>query len=442
MNRRDFLKHSVLAGAALTPRFSIGAAGANDRIGVAIVGIHDRGMDLAQECARIPNVDIRYLADPDSRLFEERLKLIESWGRPRPKCVQDFRAVLDDPDLDALFIATPDHWHALATVLACQAGKDVYVEKPTSHNIWESRKMVEAARKYRRVVQVGTQNRSAEYCRQAVDYIRSGKLGDVHFIRVVNSKQRESIPPSQDASPPAGVDYDLWLGPAPQRPFNEGRFHYNWHWFWDYSGGDIINDGVHQIDLARWVADRALPKAVSSTGAVYVLDDGRDTPDTQTVTWEFEGLTMVLEQALWTPFLKKVPLEKRDSGQMPNWIFDGTRIEVYGTKQFMFFGRMGGGYQIYDANGETVAQQPGKFAPACTAHVAEFIECMKTRKRPSADIEEGHYSTSLAHYANIALRTGRRLHIDAVSEGIVGDEEAQHLLKRSGREGFSMPETV
>jgi predicted dehydrogenase len=302
--------------------------------------------------------------------------------------------------------------------------------------------MVEVARKYNRVVQVGTQNRSAEYCQQAVDYVRSGKLGDVHFIRIMNSKQRESLAPAVNTAPPEGVDYNLWLGPAPERPYSASRFHYNWHWFWDYSGGDIINDGVHQIDLARWVANRTVPKAVSSTGATYVLNDGRDTPDTQTVTWEFEGLTMVLEQALWTPFLKKVPLDKRDSGQMPNWTFDGTRIEVYGTKQFMFFGRMGGGYQIFDADGNSVAQQPGKFAPACTAHVGEFIECVKSRKKPSADIEEGHYSTALAHYGNIAFRVGRRLHLDETKECFVGDDEAQPLLKRGGREGFTVPDSV
>jgi predicted dehydrogenase len=253
--------------------------------------------------------------------------------------VQDFRRILDDPEVDAIAIATPDHWHALATVMACQAGKDVYVEKPTSHSIWESRKMVEAARKHERVVQVGTQNRSAPYCYEAAEYARSREFGDIRFVRVMNSKQREPIGRPADSTPPDGVDYDLWLGPAPLRPFNENRFHYNWHWFWDYGGGDLSNDGVHQIDLARWLTGRALPSAVSASGARLFFDDARETPDTQTVTWEFDGLTMVLEQTLGTPYLKKVPLEFRDSGVIPNWPFDGTRVEIYGTKQFMCLGR-------------------------------------------------------------------------------------------------------
>ena len=441
MDRRSFLQRSAAAGIAAAGA-SRTARGTNERIAAAVVGIHDRGMDLAQECAKRTDVEIRYLADPDSRLFPSRTKQIEDWCGQRPQCVQDFRRILDDPELDVLFIAAPDHWHALATILACQAGKDVYVEKPTSHSIWESQKMIEAARKYERVVQVGTQNRSAEYCRKAVDYVRAGKLGDVHFIRVMNSKQREPMAPQPDTAPPEGVDYDLWLGPAPQRPFNPNRFHYKWHWFWEYSGGDIINDGVHQMDLARWIAGRTLPNAVLSSGANYVLRDDRDTPDTQTVTWEFDGLTMALEQTLWTPYMKKHPFELRDQDALPNWPFAGTRIEVYGTRQFMFLGRMGGGWQAVDGDGNTVALQPGKFSPANSAHVANFLDCVRTRKRPAADIEDGHYSTLLGHYGNIAYRTRKRLEIDPATEGFLHSDDAQALVRRPYRDTFAVPENV
>jgi len=192
----------------------------------------------------------------------------------RPKTVQDFRRVLDDKGVDAVVIATPDHWHALGTILACQAGKDVYVEKPTSHSVWESRKMVEAARNHRRVVQVGAQCRSAPYVAAAREYLQSGKLGEVHFVKVFNSKPRSSIGNLPDKPVPAGVDYDMWLGPAPMRPFNENHFHYAWHWFWNYAGGDISNDGVHQIDLARLCIGRTHPNSVSSTGGIHFFRNG------------------------------------------------------------------------------------------------------------------------------------------------------------------------
>lgn len=442
MKRRAFLKSSI-AGLVLAQ----GAAraqieSANDRIVVAVVGIRDRGMDLAEELARQPNVELRYLADVDTRLFQERVARIESITGKAPQCVQDFRKTLDDPEIDAIATATPDHWHALITLWACQAGKDVYVEKPTSHSVWESRKMVEAARKYKRVVQVGTQNRSADYIYKALDYIQSGGLGDIHFVRVMNSKMREDIGRPADSTVPAGVDYDLWLGPAPGRPFNENHFHYNWHWFWDYGGGDVVNDGVHQIDLARWMTGQRLPKAVSSAGGMFYFDDARETPDTQTITWEFEKLTIVLEQTLWTPYMKKIPFELRDQDRLPNWPFAATRVELCGTKNFMYLSRMGGGWQVYDAEGQSIAIQHGRFSPANTAHIVNFLDCIRTRETPRADIEEGHYSTLLAHYGNIAYRVGRRLHIDPVTEGFLHDDEANTLVKRTYRAPYIVPDQV
>ena len=354
MSRRTFLQNSLLTSAAVAGP-SINAVGANERLVVGIMGIHDRGMDLAEEFAKRDDVEVRYLADPDTRLFESRAKQVADIAGKAPQCVQDYQRILDDPEVDAIAIATPDHWHALATVRACQAGKDVYVEKPTSHSIWESRKMVEAARRHERVVQVGTQNRSADYCYLAFDYVCSEAFGDIHFVRVMNSKLRETLTAKPDAATPEGVDYDLWLGPAQKRPFNENRFHYEWHWFWDYGGGDVVNDGVHQIDLARWMTRRTLPRTVASMGSVGVLDTIRETPDTQTINWEFDGLTMVLEQTLWTPYMKKHPFELRDTDALPNWPFAGTRIEIYGAKQFMFLGRMGGGWQVFDGDGKSVA---------------------------------------------------------------------------------------
>ena len=440
MNRRSFLGAAAVgAVSAMTARR---AAGANERVVVGVIGINDRGLDLALEFGKRKDVELRYVADPDSRLFEPRGKTIAEETGQKPSFVQDFRRILDDQEVDAVAIATPDHWHALATILACQAGKDVYVEKPTSHSIWESRKMVEAARKYERVVQVGTQNRSAVYVRDALDFIRSGALGDIHFVRVMNSKKREPMEVKADTTVPEGVDYNLWLGPAPERPFNENHFHYQWHWFWNYGGGDLSNDGVHQIDLARWVIDRRHPKSVVSVGGMHMMNDARDTPDTQVVTWEFERLTVTLEETLWTPYMAKTPLELRDKGGVPNWPFNGTRVEVYGTKQFLYLGRMGDGWQVFDGDGKPVSSAGGEFAKTFERHVDNFVQCVRDRKRPNADIEEGHFSTLLAHYGNIAYRTGRRLWIDEATEGFKDDAEANAMVKRNYRAPWAVPEVV
>ena len=307
--RRHFLFGSLAAVAGgLAPKPS---RSASETVVLGFMGVRGRGRDLIKYFAKRSDVEIAYLADVDSRLLAERAAEVESLRGHRPKTVQDFRRVLDDKSVDALVIATPDHWHALATIWACQAGKDVYVEKPTSHSIWESRKMVEAARKHDRVVQVGAQCRSAPYMTAALEYLQSGKLGDVHFVKVFNSKPRSTIGNLPDKPVPAGVDYDMWLGPAPMRPFNENHFHYAWHWFWNYSGGDLINDGVHQLDLARWCIGRKHPRSVYSTGGIHFFKDAQETPDTQIVTWDYDGLTM----ALRADALDSVPAE--DAVQSP-----------------------------------------------------------------------------------------------------------------------------
>jgi hypothetical protein len=289
---------------------------------------------------------------------------------------------------------------------------------------------------------VGAQNRSADYCRQAYEYIHSEAFGDVHFVRVLNSKPRGVIGNRPDDAPPEGVDYGLWLGPAPMRNFNANRFHYAWHWCWDYSGGDIANDGVHQMDIARWMIDREYPKSVTSAGGIWYFNDDQETPDTHTVNWEFDGLTMAFEQTLWTPYVKKTPMETRDTDSLPNWPFSGTRIEIYGTRQVMFLSRHGGGWEAFDGDGKSVFVQPGRFTPSNEAHQNNFLDCIKSRALPAGDIEQLHYSTLLCHYGNIAYRMGRRLHIDRATEGFVNDAEANALVKRICREPWVVPEQV
>ena len=442
MKRRTFIKKTgqTAAIATASQAFSINALGANEKITLGFMGVKDRGFWVAQRFAAKPNVNIATLADLDTRLFDSRAKKIEEISGKRPKVEPDFRRMFEDQDIDAVVIATPDHWHALGTILACQAGKDVYVEKPTAHSIWESRKMIEAARKYNRVVQVGAQSRSGPYMQEAIQYIREGNLGDIHFARVHNCKMRTPVKKRPNEPVPEGVNYEMWLGPAKMRPFNENHFHYAWHWFWEYSGGDIINDGIHQVDLLRWCLDRDYPNSVYSTGGKFFFDDAQETPDTQVVTWEYDGLTAVFEQTLWAPYMKKTPWEDRDKDILPNWPFNGTRIELYGTKQRMHVSRHGGGWEAFDADGKTVAVGQGRHPHE--PHFDNFLECVKTREKPNSDIEELHLSTILCMYGNIAYRTGRRLFIDKETEGFIDDEEANGYVKRHYREPWVVPEVV
>jgi hypothetical protein len=254
-------------------------------------------------------------------------------------------------------------------------------------------------------------------------------------------KRRQSLGRKPDGPVPEGVDYDLWLGPAPVRPFNPNRFHYNWHWFWDYSGGDIINDGVHQIDAARFLIGQDYPRAVSSTGGRFSFDDDQETPDTQVATWEFDNLTMTFENMLWTPYMKKMPWELRDGDTYPNWQFDGMSIEVFGEKGVMFFERQGGGWQVFDESEKVIAQSNDHHPHI--AHLENFFECLQSRKRPNADIEEGHRSTIVCQIANISYRLdGRRLQWDGKKEQFIGDKEANGYLKRTYRDPYVVPETV
>jgi len=444
ITRREFLESSagtsLAAGIASTCPSRV--LGANDRIVVGLMGAGGRGTQLLEWFAARPDVEVAYIADPDQSRSEACAgKIVKITGK-RPVLTQDFRRMLGDRNVNAIINATPDHWHALGTILACQAGKDVYVEKPTCHSMWEGRKMIEAARKYGRVVQVGTQNRSARYCHHALEHIRSRDFGEVHLLRVQNSKLRNTIGKLTDTAVPPGIDYDMWLGPAPMRPFNMNHFHYNWHWFWVYSGGDIINDGVHQIDLTRWMSGQIYPQSVYSTGGIFYYDDDQETPDTHIVNWDFGKMTVIFEQTLWSPYMKKVPTAIREGADFPNWPFTGTRIEIYGTRQFMFLSRHGGGWQAYDQDWKVVGEQRGRFAESNAEHIGNFLDCIRTREKPHADIEEIHVSTAWCHYGNIAYRLGRKLHIDAGTEGFLNDVEANGLLKRKYRAPWVVPETV
>jgi len=413
------LASSPVAAPAILGR----ALGANERVRIATIGVRGRGRNHAESFASFDDVEVAAICDVDRRVMPELAGRIATRRGTQPRLVSDLRRVIDDASIDAVSIATPDHWHALATIWACQAGKDVYVEKPCSHTIGEGRRMVEAARKYARIVQHGTQSRSGEVFHRAKAYLDSGKLGKVLVAKVINSQLRADIGKQSDCEPPADVDYDLWLGPAPKRAFNPNRFHYNWHWCWDYGTGDLGNDGVHAVDYARWLLGVEDPIAVSASGAKLHFDDDQETPDTQHVTFEFAGKHLVYEMRIWSPY--------NEHGMENGAIF-------YGEDGCLELSPHG--FRVFGRGNEAGPTEPG--GARGEAHFRNFIDCVRSRETPNAEIREGHLSSRLAHLGNIATRVGRRLRFDAEREEFAGDDDANRLLKREYRKGFEVPDTV
>jgi predicted dehydrogenase len=416
MHRRTFLTTSLAALPALTAAGAAGRPG--DKVVLGVLGLHGRGKDLLRGFSAFEDVEIAYLCDPDLSVVPPALKVLPERHKRVPAVVQDLRKVLADPNVDAVVVATPDHWHALATVWACQAGKHVYVEKPISHNLVEGRRMIQAARKHDRVVQVGTQRRSSEQLARAADFVRSGKLGKVPFARAWIAGNRKSIGKVADSKVPDKVDYDLWLGPAPERPFNRNRFHYNWHWNWDYGTGELGNNGIHGLDVIRWLLGLDAPVRVTSGGGKFYYDDDQQTPDTQVTTFDFPSCSVVWEHRIWA----KTGLRNKGFG-----------IELVGEKGTLVSD--GGSWHV--ENGPEVSD---KGPDPQRAHLRNFLDCIRSGKRPAADVEEGHRSTRLCHLGNIAYRLGRTLKFDATTETIPGDEEANRLLGRVYRKGFALPE--
>jgi predicted dehydrogenase len=389
------------------------------------MGVRGRGSSLANGFAGMPDVEVAYLCDVDEQIRNDRAEAVSSRQGRSPELVEDFRRILDDASVDALVVATPDHWHALATILACQANKDVYVEKPASHNLVEGRRMIEAAQKYGRVVQHGTQSRSGAHYQTAIEFLRSGQLGRVLMAKAVNNQKRANIGHAKDGPPPPGVNYDLWLGPAPKRPFNPHRFHYHWHWFWDYGTGDLGNDGVHQVDIARWGLGAEHPTAVSSSGAKLHFDDDQETPDTQVVTFEYPGCQLLYEMRLWAPY--------NEHGFSNGNVF-------YGEEGMLELGATG--WKVTWADNKR-GPQSGT-SDKDEAHRRNFIDCVKARtpEKLNAGIREGHLSALHCHLGNLSYRLGRRLEFDGATESFRHDAEADALRTREYRDPWIVPQTV
>ncbi len=418
--RRFFLGASLAPLAAALPGARPRAT-ANERVRVAVIGLNGRGQDLVRLFAETENAQVQMLCDADTRTFGKPVAALQSLAAPMVGTVQDFRRILDDKTIDAVAIATPDHWHALIAVLACQAGKDVYVEKPACHNVTEGVRMVEAARKYGRVVQHGTQRRSAPHVRDAVEHLRAGGIGKVGMARAWIHQKREPIGKAQESTPPSELDWALWQGPAPDAPFFPNRVHYGWHWFWTYGTGELGNNGVHGVDVARWGLNVDAPLRVCSGGAKYLFDDDQEVPDTQVVTWEFDDCALVYEHRMWSKH------------GMEGGAYFG--VAFYGDAGTLIIDDKG--WRVEDGN-----PAGGPASDSQAAHVANFLDCVRSRAQPNADIAIGVSSARLCHLGNIAHRTRRKLEFDADRGEFVDDGPANALLSRAYGTRFSMPERV
>ena len=450
MPRRQFLATSkktivALGVGTLAARRPARAVAPSDRVRLAPIGIGGRCSTLIRGIMQHKGVEFPLFCDvyPNRNTVLGMQRAVAEAQGKAPRIEPDFRRLLDDKSIDGVIVGTPDHWHAPLTIFACQAGKDVYVEKPPCHNVWEGQKMVEAEARYKRVVQIGTQNRSAPYVRKALELIRSGAIGDIPMCKVYNMKGGGPFRLGENGKPPPGFDYNTWLGPAKERPYNSRVCHGGgWHQFWDFSGGDMADDGVHQLDIARWLFGVDFPTAIHGSGGriVHRGDDG-EAPDTQVVTFEFgSSKVMTFELTQYAPYMRKTNGQTRFGDAFPYWLQNSTRIEFYGTKKFMILGRHGGGWQLFTGDGKVENQEFGRFPDP--PHQKNFIDSMRTREKPNAPAEEGHKSAALVHLGNIATRLRRRIEFDPKAQKTIGDAEAQSMLRREYRKGFEVPEEV
>jgi len=417
-----FLTSAAASGALRT------AVAPSDRMRFGLVGSGGMGRGLLTHFLANPEVDCAAICDVDDAQIAKGLAIVEKLRQTRPDTVKDFRRLIERKDVDVVVVATPDHWHALPTVYACQTGKDVYVEKPLAATIWEGRKIVEAAQRHQRVVQMGTQWRSGAHFREAVEFVQSGKLGKIRQVRAwayLDWVGGYGHPP--DSDPPGGVDYDMWLGPAPKRPFNKNRFHFNFRWFWDYAGGLMTDWGVHLLNLALWAMGHTPPRTVSSSGGKFVVDDNTETPDTQTTVYDFPSYTLVWEHQI----LGGVGLGGRPHGLS----FSG-----------------GEGTLILDTKGWEVipeAKKPlGSFKRTVSpddrgfdgrpAHIRNFLECARTRQQPVENPEVAHFVATVAHLGNLAFRSGAKLTWDAQQERVVDNPKADALVRVSYRAPWAL----
>jgi predicted dehydrogenase len=453
MKRRDFIARvaqtaAVVAGGSA---FSAGRVlGANDRVNVALIGCGGRGRLVTRFVKEAGDVDVVAVCD----VYDAQTAKAKDWAGPQCQAFKDFRKVLDLKDVDAVVIATPDHWHAIPAILAIQAGKDVYVEKPIGHNIREGRAIVNAAKQSDRIVLHGTQQRSSPHYAEAARIIQSGELGKVHFVRIWNyvNMYPEGIGKVADSDPPPGADWDFFLGPAPKVPFNRNRFIGTYRWFWDYGGGLVTDFGIHRFDSMHQMMGATAPTAISASGGRFGLTDGAETPDVVQVTYEYPGFLLSYEAMM---------VNSHGTGHhSPGRQYYQARGETdrphgeayYGTNGTLIADRLG--FEIFPEvkvtsgpgaagrsekpEGYRMARKDMQVEDATPLHAKHFVECVRSRRKPTVDVEQGHRSSAVAHLGNIAFRTGRKIRWDAAKEQIVGDADASRLLGRKARKPWDL----
>ena len=445
MNRRNFIKRAGTAGVGLgvisylsplargqSP--SIGAAGANDKLRVAVIGTNGRGIAHV-ECLTdgLPNVEVAYICDVDDRAIAKGIKATLKKQKSEPKGLKDFRKVLEDKSIDAITIATPDHWHTPMAILGLAAGKHVYVEKPCSHNPREGELLIEAVAKYQRVCQMGNQRRSFPTMHEAMEQLHGGIIGKLVFAKAWYANKRGSIGHGKPAPVPEWLDYELWQGPAPRKPFVDNLIHYNWHWHWHWGTGEALNNGTHEVDVCRWALGVDWPTRVSSNGGRYFFKDDWETPDTQVIAWDYaDGRTITWEGRSCNDY----PVEKLDRGAL-----------VFGTKGSALL--EGANYTIFDSNKKVIKSAKGDLEAADPTntvsasgikldqlHVKNFLDCVRSGGTPNSPITEGHKSVAMLHLGNIAWRTGRLLNCDPANGHIQNDEAAAALWQRQYEPGW------
>lgn len=424
LDRRDFLQTSTLAAAAAVLAGRMHASGAeaespSEQLSCGVIGL-GRGLAHAAAVLKSKSAKLTYICDVDKTRLEGGLKKVapgvEEKQADMPTPIQDLRRMLDDPKLDAVFIATCNHWHAPAAIMACNAGKHVYVEKPGSHNAWEGEMLVKAARKHQRVVQMGNQRRTWPGVKAGIEKLKSGAIGQVRYARCWYDSLRSTIGKGKEVPVPEGLDYSLWQGPAPERPYLDNLVHYNWHWRWHWGGGELANNGIHSLDVARWGLGVEVPKTVSFVGGRYSFDDDQETPDTGSALFDFGNVGCSWEVSSCHP---------RRGMKNPTCAFYGTEGELH---------IVGSGYEIYDLQGKKTDSGSGDGGEQ--EHIDNFLSAIKTGSPLNSEIEVGQTSTLLCHLGNISYKTGRTLHLDPATRKIIGDAEAEKLWKREYRQGW------
>ena len=430
--RRSFVKRIGAASALAAGGFlnwNPRALGANEKVVLGLIGGRNQGRGDALRAIKV-GAEIKIFCDLDQAILDKVNPDLEQAQGKAPGTTKEFRRLLDDKDIDGVIIATPDHWHTAIALLACQAGKDVYIEKPLSQTIHEGHLIRDAARKYKRVAQVGVQNRSAEHYQTAIEYVKSGKLGKICEINAWECQVRDSIGTPPDSDPPATVDYDVWLGSAPKRPFNSNRFHYTWRFFWDYGNSELGNQGVHMLDVAMWGiqalrgVDNCLPKRVSGTSGIYWLNDAKEVPDTQVLTYDYGDFLLTWELR---SFAKHHPIDGMTEG-----------IGFNGADATLVVGHEG--WKVYDKDGNTGPVFEGKDAYTQSgAHERNFLECIKSRNTPHADVELGRLSTTICHLGNICTHLHRDIVFDPKTETFGNDKAANAYLTKEYRKPYTLP---